>query len=148
MRESLLNSLIPQFSETSSPPCLLCSRFLLCSKTPRALDSWCGSSTSKDPGPVHCYNSGNNLPGATLHGASLLDSRILGSCVVGNAPHHVRVLLEPLEKTAVIEETAALEQQAAKRRKALRLMNLPSQLAPWYFRSIFPDNSCSHNSFH
>ena len=43
-------------------------------------------------------NSGHNLPGATLHGPSLLDSRILGSCVAGDALHHVRVPLEALER--------------------------------------------------
>ena len=50
--------------------------------------------------PLRCYNSSDNLPGATSHGPSLLDSRILGSCVVGDALHHVRVPFEVLEETA------------------------------------------------
>ena len=56
-----------------------------------------GLQRRRNPGPVQCYSSGHNLPGATLHGPGLLDSRFLGSCVVGDALHHVRVPLEELE---------------------------------------------------
>ena len=69
------------------------------------------------PGPVQCYNSGHNLPGATLHGPSLLDSRILGSCVAGDALHHVRVPLEALER--------------AQLRRALPFADSPDRI-PWY----------------
>ena len=62
-----------------------------------------GLQRRRNAGPLQCYNARNNLPGATLHGPSLLDSRILGSCVVGNALHYVRVPLEILEATARIE---------------------------------------------
>jgi hypothetical protein len=64
----------------------------------RVLDSSVGLQRRRNPGPVQCYNSGHNLPSAALHGTSLLDSRILGSCVAGDALHHIRVPLEALER--------------------------------------------------
>ena len=59
-----------------------------------------GLQRRRNPGPLQCYNAGHNLRGATIHGPSLLDSRVLGSCLVGDALHHVRVPLEVLETTA------------------------------------------------
>src|SRR5262249_27541405 len=57
-----------------------------------------GFQCGRNAGPAECYHSGHHLSGATVHGSSLLDSGILGSCVVGDALPHVRVPLEVLEE--------------------------------------------------
>src|SRR5215469_10891246 len=100
MLESLLNSPIRQLSETCSPPCLLYRDACVGEKRWKRSIPGVGLQRRRNAGPLQCYNSGHNLPGATLHGPSLLDSRILGSCLVGDALHHVRVPLEILESTA------------------------------------------------
>jgi hypothetical protein len=66
----------------------------------QALDSSFGSSTSKEPWTCSMLWLWPRLPGATLHGPSLVDSRVLGSCAAGDALHHFRIPLEALESAA------------------------------------------------
>src|SRR5262245_46020060 len=94
MQASLLNSPIPQRLVTCLRPYSHWCRFWRSSKTSEALVFSYGFWIA---GPARRDCTGNDLRSISVPGPSLLDSRVLGSCTIGNALRYVHYSCEVLD---------------------------------------------------